>query len=280
MDIKVRSFLGYAYAARFPKIDELQARFRQVPERYRKPVLKDLVRRGNDNGVRLVLEGSQNNLTGFIGRQRTLLWKYILRKKYINYISEYFRPTPLKTLDYLRAAAASRPGATLDLPKIHLAHLMGIRFWTDLPKALREHPDLFPAPTDPIPQAINSLLRDKNGNYGSMGGVDLCINTERQFIESIDHGKVTLVNHHLLFSDGPEWKVALALRNFVSASDQLFLQGVFYFMMGKENRQRVVDMHVARAVMPGLTWTPNRTYNPQNHRGITVMELARRFPPY
>jgi hypothetical protein len=279
MSLHIRSFINYATKARLPAMPEGQHLFLQAPARARRQTLREMISEGNDLATNLLLQGNTQVLAGLKQRERVGLWGGVLENKFLNYIAEYFRPTGQKVRDYFKAALTLEPAIFRDLPVEHAAHLMAYLSWDQVPARLQGHPVFANWQYTPLRQSVLALIRDRDGRHSNRSTETLCQATEAQFICSVDEFRVTLVNDHWLFSDGPEWKVGLTLRSVLSASGTLFPKGMFYFLSGRENWQNLIGRRVKRAAMPNLTWQPVRAFRPHYCRGNTVDELARLFPP-
>lgn len=279
MDLQVRSYSRFARSSTFPGADAGLKLLKRVPLDLRKPLIKEMIGWGDGLTTRLVLADTEGLLQDFRARERVALYGLILRDKYFSYIAQYFQPTERKLLDLLKAALTLDPATFRSLPVESAAWLMACVTWDRIPAPLKKHPVFADRHYSLLKQHVLSLFREPGQRFSALSGATLCQATEAQFVSTVDDFKVTLVNDHFLFSDGPEWQVALTLRGVRSASGAFFPKGMFYFVSGRQNKERIEQHPRDRLTMPGLTWIPVRAFNEGQSHGTTVNELARLFPP-
>ena len=266
--MQTKSFLTYARTVG-PEVRMSQAKqiFARVPLAKRRGAMETLFQEGNRFARQLVQHGDDSVLADFSQAERVRLWQDILLNAdliqqgndHAIYFCRRFFPTPTKAADFLEAVL------TADSLKAHkveyLAHLMSCLRWDEIPTHLKEHEIFKALVADELQQGVISLISNRNGEMSNIGDTYICSRAERYFVTS-QAKQLVLVNNNIVFKrNHGRLDLAVCIRDFVSASGYVFFAGMFYLVVGEQNRLAINSHPREAMIQESIFWQPTRALN-------------------
>jgi len=259
--------------------EESRARqlFCKAAPRERKAALLELVPEASAFVRWLALTEGDWVFRGFRKSQRLSFWREIISQDYPQLLSLYFTPTPRKALEFFKAVL-SIDGLLSPISE-YLAPLMSYLKWNGIPEDLKSHAVFCGMQQDPFRQGIISVIPNQQGESDTRS-VDLCSDMERAFIDTqawAPPTAMTLINHHFLFKNTEFWRLAVCLRDFISADGYVYFAGMYYFLKGIESKLGILD--VPSIELENIFWVPApRSWHKDNPKGAEFQSLVDLYP--